>query len=118
MSFLLMNQGLILNYEYIAAHINDFINNGTVGNIFETRDIKLALKSAILTPDDFENLLKQINNTNSTKELYSCTRNASIYINNFQDIISTLRAVENFMKLRFLDIIIDFLNQTEKSKFQ
>ena len=35
-----MSQALIQNFEYTAAHINDYIDEGKLFTIFEIEDIK------------------------------------------------------------------------------
>ena len=71
-----------LNYEYIGAHISDYIDNETLFDIFDIGDIKTIMKYSKLTVDQYITLLKQSSSTINTKELYTCTRNANVTIQN------------------------------------
>ncbi|EAX90945.1 hypothetical protein TVAG_002180 [Trichomonas vaginalis G3] len=86
-----MSQGIVLNYEYIGSHIKDYIEADNLFSTFEVEDIKSIMKFPNLTPDDFNSLLVQSCSVISACELYTCTRNANISINNIQDAISTLK---------------------------
>lgn len=55
-----MSRGLLLNHEYIAAHLIDFINaDVSVFEIFEEGDLEKILVIANLTSDDLTPLLEQ-----------------------------------------------------------
>ena len=106
-----MSQGIIQNYEYIASHISDYIKQGNFFDIFETEDIKKIMKISYLTVNDFNALIKQSYHTTKANKLYTCTRNSNIHIENLEDVISTLKSMKEYMKLRILDGIVDFLDQ-------
>ncbi|EAY00421.1 hypothetical protein TVAG_114250 [Trichomonas vaginalis G3] len=71
---------------------------------------------ANLTPEDFSSLLTQSSSVISARQLYTCTRNANISINNLQDAISTLKSVQKYMKMRILEGIISILEQLLKDQ--
>ncbi|EAY18542.1 hypothetical protein TVAG_462270 [Trichomonas vaginalis G3] len=103
-----------LNFEYIAAHISDYINNENFFDTFEIEDIKTIMKYSHLTADQYVSLLKQSHSTISAKKLSLCTRVAKVTIKNFEEIVSILKSVKRYMKFSICDGIIDFLKQNEK----
>ena len=109
-----MSQGFIFNYEYIAAHIKDYIDADKLFSTFETNDIKKIMKFTTLTTNDFITVMDQSRSSIKAKELYMCTRNANISVQNFEDIVSILKSLQKYMKLRILDGVINFLIQTHK----
>ncbi|EAY01250.1 hypothetical protein TVAG_027180 [Trichomonas vaginalis G3] len=111
-----MSRGIVLNYEYIGSHIKDYIQEDKLFSIFEVEDIESIMKFANLTPDDFNSLLAQSHSVISARELYTCTRNANISINNIQDAISTLKSVQKYMKMRIFEGIIGILEQLQKDQ--
>ncbi|EAX83403.1 hypothetical protein TVAG_242560 [Trichomonas vaginalis G3] len=74
------------------------------------------MKFANLTPDEFNSLLAQSHSVISARELYACTRNANVSINNLQDAVSTLKSVQKYMKMRVFEGIIVFLEQLQKDQ--
>ena len=112
-----MDQDIIQNYEYIAAHISDYIKEGNFFDVFEVEDIKKILKNSNLTTNDFITLLKQSHHAIKTNKLYTCARNANVSIQSFEDVILTLKSIKKYMKLGILNSIIDFLNQKSKEMF-
>ncbi|EAX97508.1 hypothetical protein TVAG_429440 [Trichomonas vaginalis G3] len=109
-----MSHKLIQNYEYIAAHINDYIQEEKLFDVFELKDLKKILSLANLTSEDFITLLKQSKSTLDENELYKCTRNTKVSIRNYQEVISTLKSVRKYMNFTMLDGIIGFLDETDK----
>ncbi|EAX66600.1 hypothetical protein TVAG_605800 [Trichomonas vaginalis G3] len=109
-----MSHKLIQNYEYIAAHIKDYIQEEKLFDIFELKDLKKILRLANFTSEDFITLLKQSESTLDENELYECARNTKVSIRNYQEVISTLKSVRKYMKLTMLDGIIGFLDETDK----
>ncbi|EAY12300.1 ankyrin repeat protein, putative [Trichomonas vaginalis G3] len=107
-----MSRGIILNFEYIGAHIKDYINDNKFFDTFEIEDIETIMKYANLTPSDFDTLLKQSSLIIEAHEIYSCIRYASVSIGNLEDAISTLKSIRKYMQMKPLDGIIDMLNQT------
>ena len=103
-----MSQGFIFNYEYIAAHIKDYIDADKLFSTFETNDIKKIMKFTTLTTNDFITVIKQSRSSIKANELYICTRNANISVQNFEDIVSILKSLQKYMKLRILDGVINF----------
>ncbi|EAX88855.1 ankyrin repeat protein, putative [Trichomonas vaginalis G3] len=103
-----------LNFEYIAAHISDYINKENFFDTFDIEDIKTIMKYSRLTADQFVTLLKQSSSTINTKELYNCTRKANITIKNFEEVVSILKSLKKYMKFNIFDGIIDFLKHNEK----
>ena len=79
-----------LNFEFIAAHISDYINNENFFDTFDMRDIKIIMKNSHLTADQYVTLLKQSSSTLNSKELYICTRKANIRVQNLEEIVSIL----------------------------
>ena len=71
------------------------------------------MKFSHLTTKDFIDLLKQSDPTIKASELYKCTRNANISIQNFEEVVSILKSIKKYMKLGILDSVIDFLMQTQ-----
>ncbi|EAY07422.1 ankyrin repeat protein, putative [Trichomonas vaginalis G3] len=111
-----MSQGIVLNYEYIGSHIKDYIEADNLFSTFEVEDIESIMKFANLTPDEFNSLLAQSHSVISARELYACTRNANVSINNLQDAVSTLKSVQKYMKMRVFEGIIVFLEQLQKDQ--
>ncbi|EAX96440.1 hypothetical protein TVAG_284100 [Trichomonas vaginalis G3] len=107
-----MSQGIVPNFEYIGAHIKEYIEQGILFDTFEVEDIKAIMKYANLTPNDFDSLLQQSSIATTANKIYYCTRQTNISIKNFQDAISTLNSIQKYMKMEILDNIIDTLNQT------
>ncbi|EAX96766.1 hypothetical protein TVAG_288670 [Trichomonas vaginalis G3] len=103
-----------LNFEYIAAHISDYINNENFFDTFDIRDIKTIMKYSRFTADQYVTLLKQSSSTINGKELYTCTRKANVTIKNFEEVVSILKSVKKYMKFNIFDGIIDFLKQHEE----
>ena len=104
----------MLNYEYIANHITDFIEENTLFDIFESRDIKHIMKYAYLTSNEFINLIKQSHSTIDTDILITCTKNTSISIKDSNEAIKLLKSARKYMKLRLFDELIDILNQKDE----
>ena len=71
-----------MNYEYIVAHISDYIQNENFFDTFNKEDIKQIMKYSTLTANQYVTLLKQSSTTIKAKELYVCTRNANVTIQN------------------------------------
>ncbi|EAX84670.1 hypothetical protein TVAG_017290 [Trichomonas vaginalis G3] len=72
------------------------------------------MKLTTLTTNDFITVMDQSRSSIKAKELYMCTRNANISVQNFEDIVSILKSLQKYMKLRILDGVINFLIQTHK----
>ncbi|EAX95042.1 hypothetical protein TVAG_034710 [Trichomonas vaginalis G3] len=104
-----------LNFEYIAAHISDYINNENFFYIFDIEDIKTIMKYSHLTADQYVTLLKQSHSTINSRKLYTSTRNANITIKNIEEVVSILKSVKNYMKFSIFNGIIDFLIPDEKA---
>ncbi|EAY20386.1 hypothetical protein TVAG_109980 [Trichomonas vaginalis G3] len=109
-----MSQGIIQNFEYIAAHICDYIKENNFFDVFEIEDIKKILKISNLTTNDFIALVQQSHQTIKANELYICIRNTNISIQNMEDVISVLKSLKKYMKLEMLNGVIDFLDHKEK----
>ena len=109
-----MGQSIHLNFEYIADHVSDYIENENLFTIFELEDIETIMKYSHLTADQYISLLKQSHSTITPTELYICTRNANVIIQNFQDVISILESVKKFMNFNIFDNIISSLNHNTK----
>ncbi|EAY22794.1 ankyrin repeat protein, putative [Trichomonas vaginalis G3] len=103
-----------LNFEYIAAHISDYIKNENFFDTFEIEDIKTIMKYSQLTADQYITLLKQSSSTLKANKLYFCTRNANVTIQNFDEVVSILKSVTKYMKFHIFNGIIDFINQKDK----
>ncbi|EAX88250.1 hypothetical protein TVAG_088980 [Trichomonas vaginalis G3] len=67
--------------------------------------------SSKLHSDDFIAILEQSSSTIKANKLYDCVRNAKVEINSLEEVISTLKSVRKYMKLRLLDGIINVLEQ-------
>ncbi|EAY01499.1 hypothetical protein TVAG_107580 [Trichomonas vaginalis G3] len=103
-----------LDFEYIAAHISDYIKNENFFDTFEIGDIKTIMKYSQLTADQYVTLLKQSSSTIDAKALYVCTRKTNVTIQNVEEIVSILNSLKKYMKFNIFDGIIDVLNQREK----
>ncbi|EAY19978.1 hypothetical protein TVAG_402330 [Trichomonas vaginalis G3] len=103
-----------LNFEYIAAHISDYIENENFFDTFDMEAIKTIMKYSRLTADQYITLLKQSSPTLSSKELYISTRKANVTIENIEEVISILTFVKKYMKFHIFDGIIDFLKENDK----
>ena len=102
-----------LDFEYLGAHLNDYIQEGNFFDVFEVDDIERIMEYSKLTTNDFVTLLKQSESIINANELYQCTRNANISICNAQDAILILQTVRKYMNLRIFDGIIDILNRMQ-----
>ncbi|EAX95928.1 hypothetical protein TVAG_360890 [Trichomonas vaginalis G3] len=109
-----MSEGLVQNFEYIAAHIKDYIDEDKLFSTFETDDIKEILKYATLNANDFNTLMKQSHSTIKANKLYVCARDTKVSIQNYEDVVSVLKSVKKYMKIRILNGVINFLKQTQK----
>ncbi|EAY16834.1 hypothetical protein TVAG_447930 [Trichomonas vaginalis G3] len=109
-----MAQDMNLNYEYIAAHISDYIKNENFFDTFDVEDIKKIMKCSRLTVDQYITLLKQSHTTINSKELYTCTRKAHVTIQNMEEIVSILKSIKKYMKFKIFDDMIDILDRKEK----
>ena len=103
-----MSQSISLNFEYIGAHIDDYIRNENLFDTFDLEDIKTIMKYSKLTTTQFISLLKQSSPTISANKLYKCTRNAKVTIQNIDEVFSILKSVKKYMKFKVFDGIIDF----------
>ncbi|EAY09555.1 ankyrin repeat protein, putative [Trichomonas vaginalis G3] len=103
-----------MNYEYIAAHISDYIKNENFFNTFDIEDIKKIMKYSNLTTIQYITLLKQSSKTISAKNSFICTRNANVTIQNKEEVVSILKSVKKYMKFKIMDGIINILDQKEK----
>ena len=103
-----------LNYEYIAAHLSDYIQNENFFDTFDIEDIKTIMKYLRLTADQFITLLKQSSSTINARNLYFCTRKANVTIQNFEDVVSILKSVKKYMKFNIFDGIINVFIQKDK----
>ncbi|EAY22046.1 ankyrin repeat protein, putative [Trichomonas vaginalis G3] len=114
-----MSQGITLNFEYIGAHIDEYIRNENLFDTFDHEDIKTIMKYSKLTTTQFISLLKQSSPTINANKLYKCTRNANVIIQNIDEVFSVLKSVKKYMKFNIFDGIIDFLevngNEVRKS---
>ena len=108
-----MSQALIQNFEYTAAHIKDFIDEDKLFSTFEIEDITQIMKFANLTTNDFISILKQSQFTVKANKLYMCIRSANVSIQNYEDAIKILKSSKKYLKLTFLDGVIDFLMHSQ-----
>ncbi|EAX88002.1 hypothetical protein TVAG_268700 [Trichomonas vaginalis G3] len=106
----------VLNYENIGSHVKDYIKADNLFSTLKVEDIESIMKFANLTPENFNSLLAQSSSVISACELFTCTRNANISINNLQDAISTLKSVQKYMKMRIFGGIIGILEQLQKDQ--
>lgn len=105
---------MLPNFEYIASHIHEYIEQENLFNIFDETDIKTILKSTKLTPKNYNSLLQQGNDKFSVSKLYKLTQDASVCMNDYQDIVSVLNSMKSYFKIRLLDNILDTLEQINK----
>lgn len=54
-----MSLGITPNFEYIAAHIDDYIKNENLFNLFEIGELKTIMKQTNLTSNQYISLLQQ-----------------------------------------------------------
>ncbi|EAY22690.1 hypothetical protein TVAG_476190 [Trichomonas vaginalis G3] len=106
-----MSQSITPNYEYIAAHISDYIQNENLFNVFEMEDLRTIMKLSKLTATQFKTLLKQSSSTINARELYICTRKANVSVQNAEEAVSIMKSVKKYMKFNIFDGVIDVLNQ-------
>ena len=71
------------------------------------------MKYTHLTTDQYNALLKQSHSTIDSIKLYTCTRKANVTIQNFEEAISILKSVKEYMKFKIFDGIIDILDQND-----
>ncbi|EAY06454.1 ankyrin repeat protein, putative [Trichomonas vaginalis G3] len=105
---------MTLNFEDIAAHISNYIKNENFFDTFKIGDIKTIMKYSRLTADQYVTLLKQSHSTINAKELYVCTRNTKVTIQNLDEVVLILNSLKKYMKFNIFDGIIDVLKQNEK----
>ncbi|EAY23478.1 hypothetical protein TVAG_071420 [Trichomonas vaginalis G3] len=72
------------------------------------------MKYSKLTSEQYITLLKQSRSTINAKELYICTRKANVTIQNYEEVISILQSIKQYMKFNIIDSIIDFLIHKDK----
>ncbi|EAY19481.1 hypothetical protein TVAG_136120 [Trichomonas vaginalis G3] len=108
-----MSEEIVQDFEYIAAHLDDYINDDKLFSVFETEDIIKILKLSHLTANDFINLLKQSPYTIKTNDLYKCTRKTNVSIQNFEEVVSLLKCIKRYLKLGILDGVIDILKRIQ-----
>ena len=111
-----MSQSLIQDFEYIAAHIKDYIDDDKLFTTFEIEDIEKIMKFANLTTNDFITLLKQSQSVIKSNKLYIGIRNANVSIQNYEEVVNLLKYSKKYLKLTFLDGVIDFLIQMAKTQ--
>lgn len=109
-----MGEALHQNFEYIAAHINDYINEDKLFTTFEIDDIEKIMKFTNFTTNDFITLLKQSHPTIKANKLFTSTRNAYVTIQNYEEVINILKSLKKYLKMRVLDGTIAFLIQAER----
>ncbi|EAX92086.1 hypothetical protein TVAG_273990 [Trichomonas vaginalis G3] len=109
-----MSKGIQLNFEYIGSHLEDYIDDNKLFTTFEIDDINQIMSFANLSTNDFINILKQAHSTVNANKLYFSTRNANIITRNLGEVITLLKSVREFMKLKILDGAIDLLIQLGK----
>ncbi|EAX96362.1 hypothetical protein TVAG_337940 [Trichomonas vaginalis G3] len=97
-----------------AEYIKEYINSNNIFGVFEYNEIEEILKISKLTTKDFITLLNQSSNTVDPIDLYKCTRNTNVSIQKFEEVISFLNSIKDFMKLGILDGVIDFIQQLQK----
>ncbi|EAY00951.1 hypothetical protein TVAG_493240 [Trichomonas vaginalis G3] len=105
---------LIQNFEYIAAHIKDYIDENKLFSTFEIQDIKKIMKFTTLTTNDFITLMIQSQSEINANELYTSTRKANVSIQNYEEVVSILKSLNKYMKLGILGGVVDFLIQFQK----
>ncbi|EAY05500.1 hypothetical protein TVAG_080920 [Trichomonas vaginalis G3] len=94
-----MSEGPIQDFEFIATHIKDYIDDYKFFNVFEIDDIRQIMKYANLKSEDFISLLEQSRSAIKANDLYTCIRNAKVSILNYNEAISTLKSIQKYMKL-------------------
>ncbi|EAY11616.1 hypothetical protein TVAG_081880 [Trichomonas vaginalis G3] len=57
--------------------------------------------------------MKQAHSALSANKTYICTRRANVSVQNMEEVISILHSIMKFMKLKFLEGVIDFLKNSE-----
>lgn len=105
---------LIQNFEYTSSHIDEYLEQENLFNVFDEDDLKTILKSAKLTPNSYNSLLKQGNNAIGATKLYKCARNVIVNMNDYQDAVSVLDLMKRYLKIQLLDNVIEILNQHDK----
>ena len=91
-----------LNFEYIGAHLIDYIENENFFDTFEIDDIRTIMKYSHLTADQFITLLKKAHSAINARKLYTCTRKANVTIKNIEEAVSILKSVKKYMKFNIL----------------
>lgn len=108
-----MSLFISLNYDYIAEHINEYIDNGSFFDIFDEEDIKGIMEHSNFTPNQYADLLRQFASTLNIERLFIYTRNAKVSVKSIEDAISILNSAKEYMKFDVFDGVIDILKKNE-----
>ena len=100
-------------FEYFGTHIKDYIKGNKLFQVFDIDGIELIFKHAKFNVNDYISLLEQSYSTNHSGKLSAVALKASVSMNNFEEVISTLKSIRQCLNLRFFAGLIDFLYQTE-----
>ncbi|EAY22643.1 hypothetical protein TVAG_475710 [Trichomonas vaginalis G3] len=108
----MMAEDLVPNFEYIIAYAKDYIEEGKLFDIFEIEEIQTILKNINLTSQEFVGLLNQSSPNFRGYGFYECTRDVTVPIKNLDEAIAILKSMRERLGQRFIDDIVNILNQT------
>ncbi|EAY13438.1 ankyrin repeat protein, putative [Trichomonas vaginalis G3] len=113
-----MDSDLILNYEYIAANIQEFIDEGNLYDIFEEEDLKIISSYLNMTADEYDMFIERSSSTMTPKQLYKRSKYINVSINNNKDLITILQSVQKYMRLELFNNAIKYLSSIQEQTNQ
>ncbi|EAY20339.1 hypothetical protein TVAG_193150 [Trichomonas vaginalis G3] len=101
---------LTLDYEYIGAHINEYIEAENLFDVFYFEDLEMIFKYVNMTPEIYNSIHKLANGKFDISKLF---KKSSCTAKNLQDVISTLEIIKENMNVNLLNdsiIVLKNLN--------
>lgn len=108
-----MDNDLVLDQEYIVAHIKEYIYDNYLFHIFHPKDLEMIFNHINFAPNDYIDILGQLSTIENSVHLCALSLKANVSIETFQDVISILKSVRKCTSMKFLDSIIEYLCQLD-----
>ncbi|EAY00648.1 ankyrin repeat protein, putative [Trichomonas vaginalis G3] len=105
-----MENELYQNYEYMGAHVKDYLIDNKLFSLFEMDEIEKIFDYVTFTADDYISFLEQSQNETPTEQLAIIALKVNVSMNNNQEAISILKSLRNILNLKFIDSLITFLS--------
>ena len=103
-----MENELYQNYEYMGAHVKDYLIDNKLFSLFEMDEIEKIFDYVTFTADDYISFLEQSQNEIPTEQLAIIALKVNVSMNNNQEAISILKSLRNILNLKFFDSLITF----------